>query len=652
MADGGSFVGRVFATAVRPNDPITVSAWADKHRRLTAKGASEPGPWRTSRVPFLREIMDCLSSQHIAKEVIFVKSTQVGGTEVGLNWIGYVMDHAPGPMLAVLPTVEVGMRWSKQRLASMIGASERLSRIIAPSNSRDGGNTTSMKEFAGDGMLIIGGANSAASLSSMPIKYLLLDEVDRFPIEVEDEGDPVDLAEARTTTFPRRKIFKISSPTIESLSRINKDWKKSDQRRYHVPCPHCNAMQPLIWDNLTWPEDAPDKAAYRCVDCTALIEEHQKTWMLENGAWVAGHPDREVAGFHINALYTPIGLGKTWVDHAKRYLEVKSDPIRLKVFTNTVLGECFEDETEKLDWQELKERAEPYALRTIPVGCLFLTAGVDVQKDRVEIFIRGFGEGGQRWVIDWHYIQGDPTRDEIWQTLDEYLAKSLTNSFGISMRLAAVGVDSGYLTQDVYNFCRARRHRNIYAVKGAHGFTQQLLKRPTKQEFKRNGSSIKAGAEVYQVSSTTAKQHLYARLASDRKQPPQHRLEHFSHELPEDFYMQLTAEVFDPNKRLYIKLKDRRNEALDTSNYAEAIAHHPVVRVHAMREADWKKLRDVMEPQRAAQPDLFSGAAPSAVDVSRETMPPHDAPQDVAAPSANAPRSRDTWIQPNKNWIR
>lgn len=646
MPDGGSFVGRIFASAIRPNAPLTVSAWADKYRRLTAKGASEPGPWRTSRVPFLREIMDCLSSQHTAKEVIFVKSTQVGGTEVGLNWIGYVMDHAPGPMLAVLPTVEVGMRWSKQRLASMIGASEKLAKLIAPSSSRDGGNTTTMKEFAGDGMLIIGGANSAASLSSMPIKYLLLDEVDRFPIEVEDEGDPVDLAEARTTTFPRRKIFKISSPTIESLSRINKDWKKSDQRRYHVACPDCGHRQALMWDNLTWPEGEPEKAAYRCADCSTLIGEHHKTAMLAGGEWVAAHPERDVAGFHINALYTPIGLGKTWGDHAKRYLEVKNDAVRLKVFTNTVLGECFEDEAEKLDWQELKERVIAYGLRTIPVGCLFITVGVDVQKDRIEVQIRGFGEGGQRWVIDWHYISGDPTRSDVWDALDDYLANPIVNQFGISLRLAAVAVDSGYLTQDVYNFCRLRKHRNIYAIKGGHGFSQQILKRPRKQDFKRNGGTIKSGAEVYEVSSNTAKQQLYARLASDGKQPPQNRVEHFSQELPEDYFMQLTAEVFDPNKRTYVKLKDRRNEALDTSNYAEAIAHHPVVRVHTMREADWQRLREVIEPKGKQQGDLFH--MEQTTEASPQ-QPSHEPPQAVATPSRP---QRDAWIPQRKDWIK
>lgn len=630
MPDGGSFIGRLFADAVRPVAPIQVSAWADKHRRLTAKGASEPGPWRTSRVPFLREIMDCLSATHPCKEVCFVKSTQVGGTEVGLNWIGYVMDHAPGPMLAVLPTVEVGQRWSKQRLASMIAASPVLSRLIAPSASRDGGNTNSMKEFAGDGMLIIGGANSAASLSSMPIKYLLLDEVDRFPIEVEDEGDPVDLAEARTTTFPRRKIFKISSPTIESLSRINKDWKRSDQRRFHVPCPHCGTHQALQWENLQWPDGDPAKAAYRCNECSTLIEEHHKTAMLEAGQWIAAHPGSDMPGFHINALYTPIGLGKTWAEHAKRFLEVKSDPVRLKVFTNTVLGECFEDADEKLDWEEIKSRAEPYKLREVPAGCLILTAGVDVQKDRFEVIVRGFGENAQRWTIDWHYIPADPTREDEWQKLDDYLAQPFTNRWGISMKLAAVGVDSGNWTHDVYNYTRARRHKNIYAVKGVHQFGRQLLSRPTRQDFKRNGGVIKGGAELYTVASTTAKQHLYARLASDGRRAQHDRVEHFSADLEDDFYQQLTAEIFDPNKRLYVKLKDRRNEALDGTNYAEAIAHHPCIRIHAMRELHWKQLRQAFEPGGAEQGDLFQANRAETPQNTAETAPPDAKPAETS----------------------
>ena len=637
--DGGSFVGRVFAAAIKPADPLTVTQWADKYRVLTSKGASEPGPWRTSRVPFLAEIQDALSIQHPAEEVVFIKSVQVGGSEVGLNWLGYVMDHSPGPMLAVLPTVKVGERWVKQRLDSMIRACSRLSKLISSSGSRDSRDTLDMKEFANDGMLIVGGANSAASLSSMPIKYLLLDEVDRYPLEVEEDGDPVDLAKDRTNTFPRRKILKISSPTIASLSRIDKDWKRSDQRRYHVPCPHCGTHQVLIWENLTWPEGEPEKAAYRCVECDVLIEEHHKPAMLAGGKWIAEQPGRDLVGFHINALYTPLGLGPSWAKHAKRYLEVKTDPVRYKVFVNQVLGECFEDEDEKLDWEAIQNRAEAYELREIPPGCLMLTAGVDVQKDRLEVQVRGFGENGQRWTIDWHYIQGDPTRQDVWDELDKYLERPFTNRWGVGMKILATAVDSGYLSHEVYNYTRSRRHINVFAVKGLHQFGRQLISRPSRIDFKRNGAVIKSGAELYTVASTTAKQSLYTRLANDAKRAPHERLEHFSKALPADYYRQLTAEVFDPNKRLYVKLKDRANEALDTCNYAEAIAHHSVVRIQSMRDVDWKRLREFLEPD-AVQGSLFQPAA--------EPPKPQPAPE-TPKPQATA---RSDWIQPRKDWLK
>lgn len=660
--DGFAFAAESFGRAIRPPPQLTVSEWADKHRRLSRKAASEPGPWRSARIPFLREIMDVLSIHHPAKEVIFVKSTQVGGTEVGLNWLGYVIDHEPGPALAVLPTVEVGQRWSKQRLASMIEESANLRKKVAPAASRDGGNTTGMKDFAG-GTLIIGGANSAASLSSMPIRYLLLDEVDRFPIEVEDEGDPVDLAEARTTTFPRRKIFKISSPTIESLSRIWKDWKRSDQRRFHVPCPHCGHKQVLRWDQVHCPDNEPDRAAYQCeADDCALIEEHHKTWMLEHGEWIPTFPERELVGFHINGLYTPLGLGKTWAEHAKRFTEVKNDPVRFKVFVNTVLGECWEDADEKLDWEEIKGRAEPYALRDIPPGCLVLTAGVDVQKDRFEIITRGFGRDGRRWTIDWHYLPADPTRDDDWLKLEAYLDQPFQNRFGVSMRTSAVAIDSGYLTEYVYAFTRARRHKRWFAIKGTGQYGRQVLSRPSKVDFKRKGTVIKGGAEHYMIAVTTAKQNLYARLASDRKHDVSNRLEHFSEGLPEDFYLQLTAEVFDPNKRHYVKLKDRRNEALDTTVYADAIAHHPNVRIQAMREPQWRQFEQLLQPSG----DLFNQGAPMAQPMSIPTTgsppaaeqpaptaapPPHAPAQDVAPPDRPKPK-RPAWIPTRKDWIR
>jgi len=644
-----------------PDPLLTVSEWADKHRMLPQKAASEPGPWRTSRTPYLREIMDCCSDHHPAQQIVFMASIQVGKTEVGLNWVGYTIDSTPGPMLAVLPTVEVGERWSKQRLTSMIADSARLRAKIAPARSRDSGNTATVKEFEG-GILIIGGSNSAASLSSMPIKKLLLDEVDRFPQELEEEGDPVDIAEGRTNNFQRRKIVKVSSPTIESLSRINKDWKRSDQRRYYVPCPDCGEKQVLKWDNLQWLEGKPEEARYACEHCGVLIEEHKKTWMLECGEWRATFPERgEIVGFHINALYSPLGLGRSWAQHAKRYLEVKNDPVRLKVFVNQVLGECYEDPDERLDWEELKARAEPGALREIPAGCLVLTAGVDVQKDRLEIQVCGWGRGEQMWAgIDWHIIAGDPLRNDVWEALENYLDQPFVNSRGVSMRITSMAVDAGYLPDEVLNFTRTKRNRGVFATKGASARGRQIISRPSKVDFNRRGVVIKGGAELWLVGVDSAKHRFFARLASDRKRGmASERLIHFKEALPDDYFMQLTAEIYDPNKRAWIKLHGRRNEALDTALLAMVAGMHPRLRVHVAKDHDWDRIAATVEP---VTNDLFGAPAPAVVshgtdnegadaaatESATDAAPPTNAavPRQANSPAVKRPpRARRT------NWV-
>jgi phage terminase large subunit GpA-like protein len=643
-----------------PDPLLTVSEWADLHRMLPQKAASEPGPWRTKRTPYLREIMDCCSDHHPAQQIVFMASIQVGKTEVGLNWVGYTIDSTPGPMLAVLPTVEVGERWSKQRLSSMIADSARLRAKIAPARSRDSGNTATVKEFEG-GILIIGGSNSAASLSSMPIKKLLLDEVDRFPQELEEEGDPVDIAEGRTNNFQRRKIVKVSSPTIESLSRINKDWKRSDQRRYYVPCPDCGEKQVLKWDNLQWPEGKPEEARYACEHCGVLIEEHKKTSMLGAGEWRATFPERtDIVGFHINALYSPLGLGRTWTQHAKRYLEVKNDPVRLKVFVNQVLGECYEDPDERLDWEELKARVEPGALREIASGCLVLTAGVDVQKDRLEVQVCGWGRGEQMWAgIDWHVIPGDPLRTEVWEALEKYLDQPFINTRGVSMRITSMAVDAGYLPDEVLNFTRTKRNRGVFATKGASARGRQIIARPSKVDFNRRGTVIKQGAELWMVGVDSAKHRFFARLASDRKRGmASERLIHFGEGLPDDYFMQLTAEIYDPNKRAFIKLHGRRNEALDTALLAMVAAMHPRLRVHVAKDHDWERIAATVEPLTN---DLFTAPVNVANDVSHETKAAEaDAPDvaselpaatDAAAPTTPAEPPAKPVRMPRRNWV-
>lgn len=612
MLDGGLLAGECIAAGIEPPPRLSVTAWADRYRRLPTKGAGEPGPWRTSRVPYSDEIMQCLSAEHPAKRVVFMKSVQSAGTEMGNNWVGWFIDTQKAPMMIVQPTLDMAERWSKQRLAAMIEDCPSLRAKIAPARARDSGNTTLLKEWAG-GVMVISGANSGASLRSMPARYVFLDEVDAYPQEIEGEGDPIKLAEARTTTFPRRKVFLVSTPTIESLSRINKEWMASDMRRYHVPCPHCGHEQHLVWDNLRWPKNQPELAVYHCADCGAGIEEHHKTAMLAAGRWVATRPDRPVAGFHINGLYTPTGLGLTWAELAAEWIEASKDPARQKTFINLRLGEVVADPNEKLDAEDLQSRADDYKPTDIPPGCLVLVAGVDVQKDRFAKLILGFGRGGQQWVIDYTETPADPTTEQSWNELDRWLNETRLNSRGLPMKISMAAIDSGYLTDHVLAFTRLRRGRTI-AVKGASSPGKPIINRPTKLDVSVRGRTIKHGAEGWLVGGDTAKHTLFAVLSADGKRPlAQDRLIHFPTGLDASFYSQLTAEIWEPNRRRWIKIRPR-NEALDTWCYALAAAHHPSLRIHTWKEPKWAMLESAYEPITG---DLFA-ASPSSAAVNAE----------------------------------
>ena len=334
-----------FKNSLKPIPKITVSEWADKNRMLPQKASAEPGPWRTARTPYLKEIMDLLSADNETKHVVFMKGAQVGGTESGNNWIGYTIHHAPCTMMMVLPTLETAKRTSKHRIAPMIEDTPVLDELVKDSRSRDAGNTILNKEFP-NGTLIITGANSAVGLRSTPAKYLFMDEIDGYESDIDGEGDPVNLAIKRTSTFSKnRKILMVSTPTMKGVSRIEKAFEESDQRKYHVPCPVCKQMQPIAWSRLKWNKDDHNVVELQCIECEALISENKKTWMLENGQWIAEDNSKQnIAGFHLSSLYSPLGW-YSWSDAVKDYLAAKDDPALLKTWVNTVLGETYEDES-------------------------------------------------------------------------------------------------------------------------------------------------------------------------------------------------------------------------------------------------------------------------------------------------------------------
>lgn len=412
--EGSLEIEQAWADGLIPDPLLTVSEWSDRHRVLSTKASAEPGRWRTSRTPYLREIMDALSPMSPVERVVFMKGAQLGATEMGNNWIGYVIHHAPGPMMAVSPTVEMAKRNSKQRIDPLIEESSVLAELIAPARSRDAGNTILAKEFRG-GVLVMTGANSAVGLRSMPVRYLFLDEVDGYPRDVDGEGDAIALAEARTRTFARRKIFIVSTPTISGASSVEREYEASDQRRYFVPCPNCDHRQWLRFEQLRWEKHQPETAAYVCESCDQTIPEHHKTWMLEQGQWrsTVKVDAGRTAGFHLSSLYSPVGW-RSWADIAAAWEAAvnrdRGSAAAIKAFKNTELGETWVEEGEAPDWQRLIERREDYRIGFIPAGGLLLTGGADVQKDRIEASVWAFGRGKEAWLIEHRVLMGDNAR--------------------------------------------------------------------------------------------------------------------------------------------------------------------------------------------------------------------------------------------------
>lgn len=613
--DGYRVVCDAAAAALRPRIALWPSEWAEKRRTLSPKSSAEPTKWRNARVPYLPAIMDALDVRHPAWMVVFPKSSQVGASECGLNWVGHTIDEDPGPMGVLFPGEALGRRWMRKRCEPMFELSPTLAEKIPAGRRSDVGNTLTEKDFP-DGNLTVLTANVAVSMASDAYSKLLLDEVDRFPKEIGEEGDPIETVLRRMSTYVgRRKAFLNSSPTIESLSHIAGWWRDSSQGHYFVACPHCGEKQVLHWQNVVYTPTKPVKdARYRCSaeGCGALIDEHHKTDMLAAGEWRHEHPERceDIIGFHVNCLYTPIGLGDTWNDNATAYERAKRDPAKLKAFTNTRLGETHKDPTERLDWEVIHARREAFPLRVIPRGVVLLTAGVDAQKDRLEVMTVGWRRPGRAIVIDYRIIEGDPTRDQVWDDLDDHLARTYVSAGGVKLRISVTLVDSGYLQEYVLTFTRARQSRNVFATKGSNQYGHIAIGKASLVDVKKSKSKRtrqdRQGAKQYQIGVSTLKEVLYKRLLEDagtEKAPiqPDERHFRFSQEHGEEFFRQLCAEVFDPHKMRFVKIYER-NEVLDTILLNMAAALHHAIALDRMSDADWDRLEQMYEPARGNVP--------------------------------------------------
>lgn len=591
--------------ALRPDPLLTTSEWADAHRILSQRASSEPGEWRTARTPYLREIMDCLSVQSPVREVWFQAATQVGKTEAGNNWIGYVIDVAPGPMLAVQPTLEMQKRNVKSRIDPMISGTPRLQLRVAAKRSRDSGNTMLAKEFPG-GILVLTGANSAVGLRSMPARYLFLDEIDAYPGDLDGEGDPLDIAKARARTYMRRrKVYHVSSPTIAGRSKIANGYSRTDQRRYFVPCPHCNHMQFLVWSGIRFNvEDRSVPAVYVCSACGAEIEERWKTAMMAEGAaeWrptAQGEFD-DVRGYHLSSLYSPLGW-YSWNDARDDFLSAIKpyNHEKHRTFINTVLAETWEERGDAPDWEKLYRRRLPYKPGTVPEGGLFLTAGADVQADRIEVEVVAWGRERRSWSVDYVVIPGDPFNMATWVGVDSLLNQRFEHALGPQLQILSLAVDSGYATQAVYYWTRKYDMPRVIAVKGVDRATL-MIGQPTIVDVDFDGKTYRRGARVWTVGSNTAKSELYGWLRQELPKDYSGKIEDLPQgfcnfpEYGENYFKGLTAEELKKHndRRGYVVFewvkKYERNEPLDCRVYARAAA--ALLGMDRMAEEDWARV--------------------------------------------------------------
>lgn len=586
------------AKAILPPPAMNIWQCADKYRVLPkSAGYAEPGRYRTSRTPYLREPMETLSPSSPIQQIKVMKGTQQGWTEIVNNWIVFDMLFNQGPMMMVLPTVELATKHSKKKLSKTIQATPSLKGVIKPSRTKDSGNTILLKEYEG-GSIALAGSNSGASFRSDSIRDLALDDLDGYPFDVDGEGDPCDLAINRTDAYANRKILKISTPTTKGTSRIEAEYNDSDQRKYFVPCPHCNQKQELEWGGkranfgIKFELSGEDKKQrrlvrvwYECKFCHQAIEEHHKTWMLENGEWIPQNPGHPDAGFHLSSLYSPVGW-RSWRDIVSEFLKIKNNIQREKRWVNTRLGLPFEEEGSQPDWTILKARCEPYKILEVPIGGGFLTAGVDVQDNRIAVKIKAWGRGEESWLIYWGEIYGDPAQDpnpgpaqgQIWKELDQLLYRSYRHAGGAELTIIYAAVDSGgHHTQEVYNYCRTRTTK-AFPVKGASISNKPILGRPSKQDVNYRGAKIKSGIDLWPVGTDTAKSQIYGRLRMATSGPG---CMHFYIGLPDEYFTQLTAEKLVtrytasgyPKSEWVNVAEDKRNEALDCEVYALAAAH-------------------------------------------------------------------------------
>jgi phage terminase large subunit GpA-like protein len=574
-----------FLDGLRPTRNLSVRQWSEANRFLPTGVSARPGPFDAMVIPYGIEIMEALSPKSPYKRVIVIKGTQLGLSTIGENAIGCWMDIAPANIIYVMPNLSLAKRTSKTRIKSLVEDTPVLRYKVAKARSRDNSNTMLFKDFKG-GSLIMMGAESPADASSINARYVYFDEISRYPVSLGVEGDVIATITKRTDTYDgNKKLYLTSTPTIEGSCAITREYDETDQRYYHIPCIHCNYYQVLTFEQFAWDAGIPSSVRYICENCGGEMRNHNKAQFLPKGKWIAKYPERsnsDTVGYHISGFYSPLGF-YTWETMVAAYEKCLLKPQRMITFSQTVLGKAYKLEGEQPPAQQLFERgiASSYTMNTMPDEVCILTCGIDVQADRVECHVIGWGKGMRSWSIAYEVFTGDfgkqEVRGRLSQLINRHWRRGETDE-ALGIKLAFI--DSGYHSSNVYEFCLSMGAKHVVPVKGGPDTMTTPLNPPKYVYTRKDGVKDKALMMIL-VNGSYFKTMLYGRLKmqvnEDRTLPQGYCS--FPRDYDIGWYKQLTAEKRVPkeNQSGFVKYQwqkpsGARNEVLDTTVYCMAAA--------------------------------------------------------------------------------
>lgn len=684
MTPGQEHLLGVIVEACRPDPIVKISEWAEKYRVLPPD-TPEPGPWRNARTPYLVDIMDTLSTGSGYREGWLMKGVQLGGSSTGENFIGSSICNAAGSILVVFPGLEDARQWELQRFEPMRKATKELRDRVLDSDVKGADNTKLRKKFPGGVMRLIG-ANRVNALKSATIRYVKFEEPDEYPPLLGKQGSVIGLARNRPKNFgARARIYGDGTPTAAGASAIDENYRRGDQRKRFLLCPHCDHPQPLVWEQFTCVDGDPSTTQYRCRECGALAREHE--WksgrnMMRPAGWTeqqckaAGYAyweatavgEKGVASWHLPSFYAPLGW-RPWVELMAAWIEAQGDPIKLQEFWNNERAEPYEDKISgRVDADTLQSRAEDYPLMRCPQSVLVVVAGVDTQDNRLAFVIRGFGRGEESWGLLHGEIFGDPSEPAVWDQLRKLLEEPIPHASGQTLKVDVALIDAGgHHTEDVYAFCREAQLAGHHwvAIRGAKDYNAPKLSRPKTMEFTYDGQPVPGGASIRFLGTQAIKNVVDGRFRIAKPGPGFY---HFPRAFERDYFLQVRAEkrVRRTDKSgaaaLWWVGTGERNEYWDCEVYAYAALLYALAGRYL--EAFWRErekllapvlVQDMFDPvHTSAQPPVPEPEAEPEVLVHEEITPPAlpprllERPQPPGAPPT--PRRRSPVPAFSRDW--